>query len=114
MSVMKPWKLLLVLPLAAVFCLVADVEIRGGRTADGAATLVPGIATAEAGPRLRQNRRVARRTARRTTRRVNRRQDYYNALPGGCVLRAGYHYCGGVYYEPLVQGGRTVYVVVNP
>jgi hypothetical protein len=111
---MKPWKLLIVLPLAAAFALVADLEIRSERTAGGTATLVPGIATAEAGPRLRQNRRVARRTARRTARRVNRRQNHYNALPGGCVLRAGYHYCGGVYYQPLVQGGRTVYVVVNP
>jgi hypothetical protein len=97
-----------------VFALVADLEIRSERAAGGTATLVPGIATAEAGPRLRQNRRVARRTARRTARRVNRRQNYFNALPGGCVLRAGYHYCGGVYYQPLVQGGRTVYVVVNP
>jgi len=111
---MKPWKLLIVLPLAAVFGLLADLDFRGGRSAEGTATLVPGIAMAEAGPRLRQNRRVARRTARRTSRRVNRRQNYYNALPGGCVLRAGYHYCGGVYYEPIVQGGQTVYIVVNP
>lgn len=111
---MKPSKLLIVLPLAAVFALAADLEIRGTRTAEGTATLVPGIATAEAGQRLRQSRRVARRTARRTSRRVNRRQNHLDALPGGCVLRAGYQYCGGVYYQPLVQGGRTVYVVVNP
>lgn len=58
----------------------------------------------------RQGRRVARRTARRTT----RRQNYYNSLPGGCVQRGSHYYCGGVYYQPVVQGGRTVYIIVNP
>ncbi len=55
-------------------------------------------------------RRTSRRTARRTTRRVIRR----STLPAGCVWRAPYHYCGGVYYEPIVESGGTVYVVVNP
>ena len=57
-----------------------------------------------------QNRRVARRTARRTT----NRNDYYNSLPAGCVRRNAYWYCGGVYYQPVVQNGTTVYVIVNP
>ena len=54
--------------------------------------------------------RTSRRTARRTTRRVVRR----STLPTGCAWRAPYHYCGGVYYEPIVESGTTVYVVVNP
>ncbi len=52
--------------------------------------------------------------ARRTTRRTVRRIRYYNALPVGCYWRAPYHYCGGVYYQPTVQNGQTVYIIVNP
>lgn len=59
---------------------------------------------------VRHTRRVARRTARRTTRRFTRR----HALPRGCRWRAPYHYCGGVYYQPVVEGGTTVYIVVYP
>ncbi len=57
-----------------------------------------------------QDRRVSRRTARRTT----NRNTYYNALPAGCVRRNAYWYCGGVYYQPVVQNGATVYIIVNP
>ncbi len=57
-----------------------------------------------------QVRRTSRRTARRTTRRVIRR----DSLPHGCAWRAPYHYCGGVYYEPIVESGTTVYIVVYP
>lgn len=57
-----------------------------------------------------QTRRVARRTSRRTA----RRQSYLRSLPAGCVRRGGYWYCGGVYYQSVVQDGATVYVVVNP
>lgn len=57
-----------------------------------------------------QVRRTSRRTARRTTRRVIRR----NTLPSGCAWRAPYHYCGGVYYQPVVESGTTVYIVVYP
>lgn len=56
-------------------------------------------------------RHAARRTARRTTRRTVRR---LTRLPAGCYWRAPYHYCGGVYYQPVVEGGTTVYIVVNP
>ncbi len=55
-------------------------------------------------------RRTSRRTARRTTRRVIRR----HSLPYGYAWRAPYHYCGGVYYEPIVESGATVYIVVYP
>ena len=54
--------------------------------------------------------RTTRRVARRTTRRVIRR----HTLPGGCVWRAPYHYCGGVYYEPVVESGTTIYIIVYP
>ncbi len=57
-----------------------------------------------------QVRRTSRRTARRTTRRVNRR----HSLPSSCAWRAPYHYCGGVYYQPIVESGTTVYIVINP
>ncbi len=55
-------------------------------------------------------RRTTRRVARRTTKRVIRR----HSLPYGCAWRAPYHYCGGVYYEPIVESGTTVYIVVYP
>lgn len=61
-----------------------------------------------------EDRRVARRTARRTSRRVTARNDYLRTLPGGCARRGAYYYCGGVYYQPIVQDGATVYIVVNP
>ncbi len=54
--------------------------------------------------------RTARRVARRTTMRVIRR----HSLAHGCVWRAPYHYCGGVYYQPIVESGATVYIVVYP
>ena len=53
---------------------------------------------------------VSRRTARRTSRRIR----YYAALPASCVWSAPYHYCGGIYYQPVDQGGTIVYVIVNP
>ena len=56
-------------------------------------------------------RHAARRTVRRTTRRTVSR---LTVLPAGCAWRAPYHYCGGVYYQPVVEGGTTVYIVVNP
>lgn len=65
-----------------------------------------GVQQAEAAPR-----NVARRTARRTTRRTVRR---LTVLPAGCAWRAPYHYCGGVYYQSVVENGATVYVVVTP
>lgn len=60
------------------------------------------------------SRQVARRTARRTSRRTSARMNYYNRLPGNCVRRIPYYYCGGVYYEETVQNGNNVYVIVTP
>lgn len=85
--------------------LSADVIPQGTGT-DGAGLL--GFAAASADT-VGTTRRVARRTARRTT----RRNDYINTLPAGCVRRNAYWYCGGIYYQPVVQNGRTVYIVVN-
>jgi hypothetical protein len=68
-----------------------------------------GVSEAQANSRA-QNRRVARRTSRRTSRRVARR----NSIAGCAVWRPGYWNCGGVYYRSVVEGGTTVYVVVNP
>jgi hypothetical protein len=51
---------------------------------------------------------------RRTTRRTVRRRTYYSGLPAGCAWRAPYHYCGGIYYEPVIQDGKEVYIIVNP
>ena len=56
-------------------------------------------------------RRAVRRTSRRTSRRVARR---HSALPHGCPLVGAYYYCGGVYYQPVVENGSTVYIVVTP
>jgi hypothetical protein len=43
--------------------------------------------------------------------------DYYDTLPGDCqpVVNddgSTYYLCDGVYYEPYVYGGQTVYLVV--
>ncbi len=54
--------------------------------------------------------RTTRRVARRTTRRVIRR----STLPHSCVWHSPFYYCGGVYYQPVVQSGVTVYIVVYP
>ncbi len=35
-------------------------------------------------------------------------------LPRGCPLVGLYYYCGGVYYQSVVQDGSTVYIVVTP
>lgn len=77
---------------------------------DGWSTVTLSMSQAEA----QRARRSVRRTARRTARRTSARMNYRQSLPGGCVRRRAYYYCGGLYYEPVVQGGQTVYVVVNP
>jgi len=59
----------------------------------------------------RPARRAARRTARRTTRRTVRR---LTVLPYGCPLVGFYYYCGGIYYEQIVEDGETIYIVVTP
>ncbi|MCZ6862146.1 MAG: hypothetical protein O7I42_18050 [Alphaproteobacteria bacterium] len=56
-------------------------------------------------------RRVARRTSRRTSLRVSHR---YSALPSGCPLRGPCYYCGGVYYQAVVESDSTTYIIVTP
>ena len=83
-------------------------EFRVEHTGDQGPRISLGVRQAEAAP---YHRRVARRTARRTSRRVARRHAF---LPAGCPLTGAYYYCGGVYYQPVVESGTTVYVVVTP
>ena len=98
--------------VAAVVAFSAEIEFRG---VDGARLDVT-LAVPSAEARIGRPATplsvagVARRTTRRTVRRIN----YYSVLPAGCYWRAPYHYCGGIYYEPVVQGGQTVYIIVNP
>ena len=54
--------------------------------------------------------RTTRRVARRTTRRIIRR----HTLPNKCAWQDPYYYCGGVYYEPIVESGTTIYIVIYP
>jgi hypothetical protein len=68
------------------------------------------INKAVAGPARRSYRRTARRTARRTSARYN----YYNTLPGGCILQGPYYYCGGVYYQATTYNGAPTYIIVTP
>ena len=98
--------------VAAMVAFSAEIEIRdvGGARLD--VTLV--IPTAEARVGRPATPLSVAGVARRTTRRTVVRIHYYNALPVGCSWRAPYHYCGGVYYQPTVQNGTTVYIIVNP
>ena len=92
-----------------VFALSTEVRIEPLSTSSGLAGLSLSFAPAIAVTRG-EVRRTSRRTSRRTTRRVVRR----TTLPAGCAFRAPYYYCGGVYYQPIVESGTTVYIVVNP
>ncbi|MDN3720206.1 hypothetical protein QW131_15845 [Roseibium salinum] len=83
--------------------LVAEVSVEPTPAASQLA-LVLTTGQAYAAPR-----NVARRTSRRTTRRVVNRTSV-----AGCNAYRAYYNCGGVYYQPVVQNGTTVYVVVNP
>ncbi len=68
------------------------------------------LTTSKAYAARRHARRTTRSVASRTTRRVIRR----HTLAAGCAWHAPYHYCGGVYYQPIVESGTTVYIVVYP
>ncbi len=97
-----------ILIAAAVACTAVFFnEFRVERTGDQGPSISLGVSEAEALPR----HRVSRRTARRTSRRVSRR---HAVLPVGCPLTGAYYYCGGIYYQPVVESGKTVYVVVTP
>lgn len=97
----------LIASFALTFLFVFTVDLATPSQSQRGAGLLQ-FTTAKAAPRHRA-RRVTRRTARRTTRRVVRRTSV-----AGCALRRPYYYCGGVYYRAVVEGGRTVYVVVYP
>ncbi len=106
-------KIKMVLLSAALGCsigLLADarIEITGQKSTQILLSFGVGEAVAQ---RRGHTRRVARRTSRRTARRVSHR---YVALPAGCPLRGPYYYCGGVYYQAVVESGSTTYVIVTP
>ena len=111
----RPKRLLVTVALAALLAAAPGLEIRTERAAPYApltAIIAIDAADAVVGRPLTPGSvaGVSRRTARRTV----RRQAYIHSLPGGCPLRGAYYYCGGVYYQPVVQNGATVYIVVNP
>lgn len=105
---MKIKMVLLSVALGCSVGLLADARIE--TTGQKSTQISFGVGEAVAGG-FGQTRRVARRTSRRTSRRVARR---YSALPRGCPLAGAYYYCGGVYYQPVVESGTTVYVIVTP
>ncbi len=101
-------RVLLAATLGCSIGLLADVRIE--TTGEERARISLGVSEAEAAPR-HQARRVSRRTARRTTRRTVYR---HTVLPVGCPLVGVYYYCGGVYYQPMVESGATYYIIVTP
>ncbi len=94
------------LGLAALsVAVVSEVSVSQVTQGTTVGVFFAGLGQAEARPA----RRVARRTSRRTTRRVARRTSI-----AGCSPYRAYFNCGGVYYQPVMESGTTVYVVVNP
>ncbi len=98
--------------VAAIVAFSAEIEIRGVGGARSDVTLAVPSAEARIG-RPATPLSVAG-VARRSTRRAVRRTYYYSALPAACYWRAPYHYCGGIYYQSVIQEGATVYIIVNP
>lgn len=41
------------------------------------------------------------------------RVAYINSLPYACPYVGAYYNCGGVYYQPVMQDGTTVYIIVE-
>ncbi len=95
---------------AAMFSVVIglSVSVQPVPTATNFLGSIP-FKLSEAKAQYGQARRVSRRTARRTTRRVARRTSI-----AGCSPYRAYYNCGGVYYQPVMESGTTVYIVVNP
>ncbi len=105
-------KILLSVALGCSVGLLADARIETTGQKSTQISFGVGEAVARSVARHRgQTRRVARRTSRRTSRRVSHR---YSALPRGCPFGGAYYYCGGVYYQPVVESGSTVYIIVTP
>jgi hypothetical protein len=69
-----------------------------------------GIATADARPA----QRVQRREDVRSSRMNEAQAAHFDSLPAGCVQRGRYWYCGGTYYEQVNFDGREVYRVTTP
>ncbi len=85
-------------------------------TSGSTKTFEVAVSKAYAAKKRKRARRTKRQTKRRN-KRIRRRARHVRRarLPGGCAWRAPYHYCGGIYYQPVVESGTTVaYVVVYP
>ena len=96
-----------ILIAAAVVCTVGFLsEVRVGNSDVKSLRIPFGVSEVQAAPR-----QVARRTTRRVVRRNVRR---YTVLPAGCPLVGLYYYCGGVYYQVVVESGTTVYIIITP
>ncbi len=114
---------LMLVPASVTFLSLSDSQARGFAVRGprggavvrtpyrGAAVRAPYRRAAVRAPVYRGGaRRVARRTARRTTRRLYALpRGYTTALIGG----VSYYYAGGLYYEPVYDGGTVAYVQVE-
>ncbi len=100
-----------ILIAAAVLCTVGFLsEVRVGSSV-GSSDDVKSLRISFGVSEAQAARGVAVRTTRRVTRRTVRR---YTVLPVGCPLSGRYYYCGGCYYQAVVEGGTTVYIIVTP
>ncbi len=95
--------------IGGAFGFVGSIDLNGVSGPRGVTEAIE-LTISKAYAARRHARRTTRRVARRTMRRVIRR----HTLSAGCLWRAPYHYCGGVYYQPIVESGTTVYIVVYP
>ncbi len=106
---MTRMKFVTLLLIGGAFGLAGSIDLNSVLGPRGVTEAIE-LTISKASAARRHARRTTRRVARRTTIRVIRR----HSLPYGCAWRAPYHYCGGVYYEPIVESGTTVYIIVYP
>lgn len=86
--------------------------------ADPVATIKQGDLSGSEALAYDNDRGQARRAARRTARRIERREARLESLPPHChtVYLDGtkLYLCDNHYYRPVVESGKTVYVIVTP
>lgn len=97
---------------------IATAIAAAGFFVDPVASINEGTLTTSEAHAYDNDRGQTRRIARRTARRVERRHDRLEKLPPNCasVIVHGTQYwnCANTYYQPIVQSGKTVYVIVTP
>lgn len=86
--------------------------------ADPVQTIKQGNLSASEALAYDKDRGQARRTVRRTARRIERRQTRLATLPPHChavyVDSSKLFLCDDLYYRPVMESGRTVYVIATP